>query len=111
MNLEDSVAEKDLIVPYEIKVERRINENFYLHPWKANYIILSSLNRGAFEECLQFLESSAKRDKFALFFDRIEERIEFMRNEFTIFSTNHFKYSYNDLKINAARLLSMYRFI
>ena len=111
MNLDDDVSEKDLIVPYEIKVEKRINENFYLHPWKANYVILSELSKQSYEECLQFIETSGKREKFATFFDRIEERILFMKNEFTIFSANSFKYTYHDLKINCARLLNIYKFI
>ena len=34
-----------------------------------------------------------------------------MRNQFTLFSSNGFKYSYNDLKINCARLLNIYKYI
>lgn len=43
-----------------------------------------------------------------MYFDRIEERIEFIKNEFTYFSFNKFKASYSDLKINACRLLFLY---
>ena len=43
-----------------------------------------------------------------MYFDRIEERIEFIKNEFTYFSFNKFKASYSDLKINAWRLLFLY---
>jgi hypothetical protein len=61
-----------------------------------------------FKTCLDFLEESEKKEKFALYFDRIEERIEFIKNEFTYFSFNKFKASYSDLKINACRLLFLY---
>lgn len=59
--------------------------------------------------CLEFLEESDKRDTFAKFFDRIEERVEFIQNEFTLFTYKRFKVSYTDLKVNACRLLFLYK--
>ena len=53
--LDDKIDEKDFYIPYEIKVEKKINENFYLHPWRANYIILSEIANSQYEECLKFL--------------------------------------------------------
>ena len=63
------------MIPYEIRVEKRINENFYLHPWNTNYVALSELSKSVYEECEKFLSESTKREKFALYFERIEERI------------------------------------
>lgn len=45
LQLDEMVNEKDLFVPYEIKVEKRINENLYLHPWQANYLVLAHLTK------------------------------------------------------------------
>ena len=46
--LDDDIDEKDLYVPYEIKAEKIINQNFYLHPWRANYIMLSEIPKAQF---------------------------------------------------------------
>ena len=51
MNFDEAVTEKDLMIPYEIRVEKRINENFYLHPWSTNYVALSELSKSVYEEC------------------------------------------------------------
>lgn len=52
MNFDDEVTEKELVIPYEIRVEKKINENFYLHPWKVNYLVLSQILKIEFDECM-----------------------------------------------------------
>lgn len=49
MNFDDEVTEKELVIPYEIRVEKKINENFYLHPWRANYLVLSQILKVEFD--------------------------------------------------------------
>ena len=41
ISVQQHVSEKEFVVPYEIRLEKKINEHFYLHPWQANYQILS----------------------------------------------------------------------
>lgn len=72
ISAQQRVSEKEFIVPYEIRLEKKINEHFYLHPWQANYQILSEMKPETFDACLEFLEESDKKEKFALYFDRIE---------------------------------------
>jgi hypothetical protein len=66
------------------------------------------MKTATFDECLAFLEQSEKKEKFTIYFERIEERIEFIKNEFTSFEYKRFKASYSDLKINSCRLIYLY---
>lgn len=48
LSLDERVTSKDFIIPYEIKIEKKINENFYLHPWQTNYLVLSEMTSNTF---------------------------------------------------------------
>ena len=61
MSYDDEIQSTELVIPYEIRVEKKINENFYLHPWKTNYLVLSQIMKEEYEECLKFLEKSSKK--------------------------------------------------
>lgn len=52
ISADQRISEKEFIVPYEIRLEKKINENFYLHPWQANYQALSEMKAATFEACL-----------------------------------------------------------